>query len=281
MAGSDRERWTVKNHRSKTAVIWSDTHASQHDKDAIKLAAKITKSIGPDIFIHLGDAINCDAFSPWIIDPRAVGSFESECDDFVHDIIRPIDLAAPKAERHFIAGNHDEWLYRWACKNAPQLVYSKRWALSSLLGLDQFGFKLHSRIMPYNHDPKAPYLPPEPLRLGSLYLMHGHEEKRLATGNRVNIAKAYLQFFNCNLIIGHWHKSQQDSIVDMKGDVRSCWVASCLQGKQVSYSMLPQWTQGIIAVDFYEKFFHVEPINFLREKGRGKPFALWHGKLYE
>jgi hypothetical protein len=98
-------------------VIFSDVHGNQHDPAAFGRLIQDLKIIRPDRIIIGGDFINCGGF---LAEHHTMGYVADTEDSYEEDVkvsnllLDEIIKAAPGAEIHYIEGNHEWRVERWA-----------------------------------------------------------------------------------------------------------------------------------------------------------------------
>ena len=121
-------------------LIWPDTHLPYADSRAVSLALQVGRYYQPDLLILLGDVLDCTGFSRFPHDQVDPKSFlQTELDEW-HSLAGSLCEMAPKAERIFLLGNHEERIERWLWSQ-PQLYGLTGMRLPSLLGLADHGFR--------------------------------------------------------------------------------------------------------------------------------------------
>jgi hypothetical protein len=98
-------------------VIFSDVHGNQHDPAAFGRLIQDLKVIRPDRIIIGGDFINCGGF---LAEHHTMGYVADTQDSYEEDVkvsnllLDEIIKAAPGAEIHYVEGNHEWRVERWA-----------------------------------------------------------------------------------------------------------------------------------------------------------------------
>ena len=110
----------------KRAIVTPDKHFPFEDKKAIKVLCKAIELVKPDIYIDLGDTGEWESVSHWQWKKKKRPPLEYQL-PFVYKEIEQvnkgmdiIDASLDKAgtkQRHFIEGNHDDWLNRFVEEN--------------------------------------------------------------------------------------------------------------------------------------------------------------------
>lgn len=98
-------------------VIFSDVHGNKHDPAAFARLISDLKGLKPDRIIIGGDFIDCGGF---LAEHHTLGYVAEQEDSYEDDIrvsnllLDEVIMAAPTAEIHYIEGNHEWRVERWA-----------------------------------------------------------------------------------------------------------------------------------------------------------------------
>ena len=146
------------------------------------------------------------------------------------DIDESLDKAGVKT-KHICAGNHDEWLDFFNAEH-PYLNMSFEKAGK----FKERGYKYHA--------------PGEYLKIGKLYYYHGHH-----FGGQYHAAN-HLRKLGCNIIYGHHHSLQQDTVTHMDGP-KSAWSLGCLKDMSSEQNKWlggrqHNWAHAFAVVDYYK-----------------------------
>lgn len=163
-------------------LIIPDCHHPYVDKKAWELLLKVGKSFKPDHVVILGDFADFFDVSSHSKDPKRRFKFNEEIDSAKLALDEVVSLGAKN--NVFVAGNHEDRLYRYVCDHAPEL--DKMVTIPGLLGLKEKGFT----YIPY----KKSY------KLGKMNFTHD-----TGTAGRYAHYKS-LDTFQHNVIIGHTHR---------------------------------------------------------------------------
>ena len=136
-------------------------------------------------------------------------------------------------ERYFVQGNHELWLDQFV----EEHPYLPQYKTENLLQLKERGYKFH-------HNSKF-------LKIGKLYFHHGN-----FYGGQYHAAN-HLRKLGCNIIYGHHHALQQDTVTHMDGP-KSAWSIGCLKDmKEEANDWLDNrrinWAHAFAIVDFYAR----------------------------
>jgi hypothetical protein len=151
----------------------------------------------------------------------------------VNELLDIIDKSLDKVgckERHMCAGNHDEWLDRFV-EEHPYLNYR----FKDVCNFKERGYKYHK--------------PGEYLKIGKLYFYHGHH-----FGGQYHTAN-HLRKLGANIMYGHHHSLQQDSVTYMDGP-KSAWSLGCLKDMSADKNQWlggrqHKWAHAFAIVDYY------------------------------
>lgn len=103
----------------------SDFHIPEQDSRAIELALKITADFNPHILANGGDAFDFSTIGRWEVDPDDITTdVWQQINRPYLQIMRAFKSAAPDAANVFIVGNHDERVYKFLTRQAPQFRYT-------------------------------------------------------------------------------------------------------------------------------------------------------------
>jgi hypothetical protein len=116
---------TEKTIRDGIAIVFGDMHCRPvhgriGDTPAMSALLKVAARLSPDMLINMGDTLDGAAISRhpplgWEVKPTVA----EEIGGAQHDLSR-IVKAAPKAQRHWIVGNHDERYDRHLAVRVPE-----------------------------------------------------------------------------------------------------------------------------------------------------------------
>lgn len=224
----------------KRYIVTPDKHAPLHDKKAISVVLQAIEMVKPDGYIDLGDLGEWNSVSHWqwkrrkkppleYILPRVKKDINS-----VNKLLDQIDVSLNKAgvkDRHLCAGNHDEWLGMFI----EEYPYLKDYAFDKVCKLKERGYKFH---------PCGEYF-----KIGKLYYYHGHHfAGQYHTSN-------HLRKLGCNIMYGHHHNMQQDSVTHMDGP-KSAWSIGCLKDMRSEKNKWlggrnHKWAHGFAIVDYF------------------------------
>ncbi len=214
------------------ALLLSDVHAPYHDHAALELALRFGEDQGVDTIILNGDLADFFSVSFWEKDPRK-RNLAAELQT-VRDLLYHIRQRFPLAKMIYKVGNHEERWERYLSVKAPELLGVEDFELRKLLRLDDFETQIVSDK--------------RPLKLGYLYVIHGHEFK-WGISNPVNPARGfYLRAKEC-CIGGHLHQTSSHSEKSLGGTIISTWSTGALCDLHPDYAPINKWNHGFAIID--------------------------------
>lgn len=243
----DTTEWTVRQFTFKKALVISDVHVPFHDPKAVEIALSHGEQNKVDAVLINGDFCDFYRLSDFDKDPRS-RPFESEL-KLCRQGLRSIRQRFPKALIVFKEGNHEERLWRYLIRRAPELAAIQNAdgkqinGLSELLELDKLKIKCVQNK--------------EPMLLGDhLYMLHGHEFRAPMT-NPVNPARGLYLRTKANAICGDLHQTSQHSEAGIE-KVVSTWSLGCLCHLHPRYMPLNKWNLGFALVHLKSDAWSVE-----------------------
>ena len=237
----------------KRAVITPDKHAPLHDIKAINVVKKAIEIVKPDVYVDLGDLGEWGSVSHWqwkrkkkppveYLLPR-IDEDVKAVNGLLDDIDESLDKVGCKT-KHICAGNDDEWLDHFV----QEYPYLDKYLFKKCCKFDERGYSFHEA---------GKYL-----KIGKLYYYHGHH-----FGGQYHAAN-HLRKLGCNIMYGHHHNMQQDSVTHMDG-AKSAWSMGCLKdmdGEKNKWlgGRQHKWAHAFAIVDYYTAGnFTVHPIQII------------------
>ena len=235
-------------------IYATDPHFPYHDEPAIRCLLKAIEIVKPDGFIWGGDVGEFESAGHWQWKKKRRPPLEFQLPLVDADIaavnagMDRIDEALDKANvkvKHFMEGNHDDWLNRLVVEN-PFLErtshkYGKGYLFKDAVGLKRRGYKFH---------PVG-----KMLHIGHCYFYHGHHH------GGIHHAKNHLLKMGVNVMYGHWHDIQQASVTHIDGQ-KSAWSMGCLkrldhEANEWLERRPVNWGHAFATVDYFGKDFSV------------------------
>jgi hypothetical protein len=240
----------VRPRRAKAAkhilrVIVPDSHGEHIDLGARDAFLSDVARLDPDEMIWLGDHLDCG------------GTFNAHQRNYTHEMTESYadDVAAcneffdktqeraPRAEHHYIFGNHEWHVERWATRNFQSFKDAKlvleRLGPAAVLNLKQRGFRWYLPSERY-HGLSVPGT----IKLGKCHFTHGMSHAKHA-------AATHLQRVGANIVFGHVHRMQSVCERTVSSDGFGAWCPGTLAKLQPLYrhTSPTSWQHGY-AVQF-------------------------------
>ena len=226
----------------RRTIVTPDKHFPLADMKAIRVVCKAIEILKPDCYIDLGDVGEWERCSHWKWKKKKRPPLEYQMPDIKADIkavnkgMDTIDASLDKAgtkERHFVEGNHEDWLNRFVEEN-PFLA--KDILVKNALKLKERGYKYHKIG--------------KMLKIGKINFYHGHHFAG------VNHTRNHLLRLGGNVMYGHHHDIQQSSITHIDG-VKSAWSIGCLkdmsdEANEWLGNRKHNWQHAFAIVDFHK-----------------------------
>ena len=226
----------------KRVIVTPDKHVPLHDVLATSVVRQAIEIIKPDVYIDLGDLGEWGSVSHWqwkrkkkppveYIIPKVEEEIES-VNLFLDKMDSSLDKAGCK-KRHICAGNHDEWLDYFV----QEYPYLSQYGFKKAIKADDRGYIYH----------KAG----EYLKIGKMFFYHGHH-----FGGQYHTAN-HLRKLGCNIMYGHHHSLQQDSVTHMDGP-KSAWSLGCLKDMSSDKNKWlggrqHKWAHAFGVIDFFAR----------------------------
>ena len=249
----------------KRYIVTPDKHFPLHSQKAINILCKTIEEIKPDGYIDLGDTGEWAGASHWKWKKKAKPSLEWYLPEIIQDVqdvnkgMDQIDESLDKAnvkEKHFIQGNHDDWMDYFV----QEFPYLPQYKLPEAIKLEERGYKHH----------KSGNL----LKIGKLNFYHGH----LYGG--MHHAANHLRRYGCNVMYGHHHDIQVATATSSTGPI-AAYSIGCLKDMSPEKNEFTRgrpinWVNAFAIVDFDKKGnFYPNIIQIMYDK------AYVHGTLIE
>ncbi|MEM4360387.1 MAG: metallophosphoesterase family protein [Candidatus Bilamarchaeaceae archaeon] len=219
----------MKSQSEKTLII-SDIHVPYQDNRALSVALDFAKDEGVSTIIINGDFMDCAMISKFDKLP-STPSFADEV-KVAKNLLSKIRNRFPQAKIIYRLGNHEERLELYLMRQAEEVARLGVVTIASILQADKFGIHVVERRQQH-------------IMLGKLAVLHGHEVSSAAS---INIANSVLRKVMHNVVVGHWHRRQNETLKTYKGDYIGCWVVGCLCDLNPHYMPVNQWQHGFAIV---------------------------------
>lgn len=230
----------MTSRRNLVRVIVPDSHGAHIDPGAESAFLRDVAKLSPDQIVMLGDHLD------------AGGTFSTHQRNYTHEMtesyaddcaaanafLDALQRAAPKAETHYLEGNHEQHVERWASrefsskKDADALL--ERFGPVAALELRRRGIRYYKRSETY-----MGISIPGTIRLGKCFFVHGISHSRHA-------AAAHLARFSANVVFGHVHRAQSVIERTVTSDGFGAWCPGTLAKLQPLYRHTEptSWSHG-------------------------------------
>ncbi len=183
-------------------LIIPDFHGSHVDWPAANAMLADAKAIGPHEVIYLGDGLDCGGtFSTHqrSYTNEMTESYEEDCAQ-ANRFLDLVQEACPGAESHYLEGNHEAHVERWASRtfqsHRDAVAFLERQGPAAALRLRERGIAYYRRSEFYQG-----LSIPGCIRLGKCFFVHGISHSKHATA-------VHLERFGASVVHGHTHRSQ-------------------------------------------------------------------------
>lgn len=235
--------------RSLVRVAVPDSHGAHIDEAARDAFLRDLARLDPDEVVMLGDHLDCGGtFSAHqrTYTNEMTESYEEDiaaCNVFLD----AIQAAAPRAQLHYLEGNHEQHVERWAArefhskKDADKLLQT--FGPEAVLKLADRGIRYYRRAEHYTFNGEQVSIPGT-IRLGKVFFTHGIAHSKSA-------AQVHVERFGANVVFGHVHRSQSVVERSVTSDARGAWCPGTLAKLQPLYrhTAPSNWTHGF-AIQF-------------------------------
>ena len=241
--------------KTKVRLVIPDSHGEHIDIRARDAFLKDCKSLDPDEIVMVGDHLDC------------AGTFSSHQRSYTHEMSESyaddvdacnlfLDLIqknAPRAEIHYIEGNHEAHVERWASRSFSNhrdaVNMLKVYGPEAVLNLKSRAIRYYRRSEQY-----MGISIPGTIKLGACYFTHGVSHSKHA-------AATHLSRFGANVVFGHVHRSQSVVERTVSSDGFGAWCPGTLAKLQPLYAHTTptSWSHGYAVqwVSGTGKFLHV------------------------
>ena len=222
----------------KRAVVVPDQHFPIHDQKAVDCAIAIMKFLKPDVFINLGDVGEWESVSAW----------KYKVNKGIDQFDKVLDKIGCK-ERYILAGNHDEWLDRFAENKVGGHSLLNGYTFEKACKWKERGYKYYR----YN----------QPLKLGKVNFIHG---AYVTTYH----AKKHLEAYGANIVYGHTHDIQRHTLTKLDSGTIGAWSMGCLKDMRHEKNCwlrgrLHNWNHAVGVVDWFANGnFKIEVIEIIK-----------------
>lgn len=236
-------------NQSKILII-SDLHFPYQDNEAITLALNYGLEKKVDCVLINGDLLDFATISRHEKDFR----HRSVAEEFeaVRTFLFALRDNFPKAKIVFKLGNHDERWEKWLYVKAPELFDCNDFQLEVLLKLGELKIDIVKDK--------------RPIKIGKLTVLHGHE----LTGGSGGVNPARGTFLKTleNVLVGHYHKTSENTEATMYGEVITTRSMGCLCGLNPLYMPINKFNHGFAYCDMQIKTgeYHLHNLRIIKGK---------------
>lgn len=239
-------------------VIIPDSHGSRIDKNAEKAFLTDLKALGDNVeeIVCLGDHVDVDGiFSkhPRKCQEDLEYSYYNDL-EASNGFFDEVQARAPKAQIHYLEGNHEFRVERWAAENISNQrdvrLFVEGNSPQFKLRLKDRGIKFYRQMGFYMGISIR-----NTIRLGHCYFTHGICHSKHATAKHV-------EKFGSNIVHGHTHRVAEYMTKTVRSDAIGGWCPGTLMELQPTYKHTEptDWAHGY-GIQFVDKptgtFMHV------------------------
>ena len=227
--------------------IIPDVHGSKMHKPSVAAMLGDLESFKPKEIVIMGDFLDCGGF---LAQHHTLGYVEQSTYDWSddcaagNDLLDKIQEAAPRADIHYLEGNHEARIEKYCVTTAHQngapdvaieaehlrMLYGTEYVLH----LDRRGIKLYRQGKHY-HGLGIP----STIKLGKCHFVHG-------ISTAVNAAKVHAERFGGNVVFAHSHRADSYHIRTISAGVIGAWNPGTLSELQELYmhQNISNWSHG-------------------------------------
>jgi predicted phosphodiesterase len=243
-AGEWKSRVLPKYNQAVTeqdikAIFLFDAHIPYQDSKAYDIALSYAKEWQPDEIYLAGDYMDFKDVSYWKNDPRRMPFVEEV--NIGKAFLKDVRSNFPTQKIVYLEGNHEDRLARYMWTKAPELCGIPELSIPTLLQLDKLGIEYVSNVQRMN-------MGLSPLKLGKLYVIHGHEVN--CSTAVVNLARTMYLKTHVNTLFGHHHQSQQFIVKKLDNSHEGSWMVGGLCKLSENYMPSNNWVHGFCTVRY-------------------------------
>lgn len=212
-------------------LIISDLHFPYQDNRAITAALNYGKEKNANAILINGDLIDFATISRHERDWRQ-RSVKEEF-DATRTFLVSLRKNFPKARIIYKFGNHDERWEKYLYAKAPEIFDMEEFELENIMRLNELKIEVVKDK--------------RPIKIGKLFVFHGHEFTGGAGG--VNPARSTFLKANSSVIVGHYHRTSQHTDITLSQDVISVNSTGCLCELHPHYMPINKHNHGFAYVD--------------------------------
>lgn len=232
--------------KGRRFVVAADPHGDQHDPETRKALAAFIRDFRPEIRVHAGDNWDFRNFRKGASDDEKAASLADDWEQGTEWLREFFDGGT---ENHFLRGNHDERLWKFAHSATGVL---RDYANDGISKVERIVKQARARMLPYDSRHGV-------LRLGKLKVIHGFFAG-ISAARRHSIA-----YGNC--IFGHTHATDSAPVESIDGPAEARGIGCCcridMDYNQHSAGKLRHdnaWVYGIAFPDGTYQLFQAKKI---------------------
>lgn len=229
-------------------LLLNDIHIPYHSLEAVRAAINYGREEQVNAVILNGDIMDLYQMSRFskIPNKKTIRDELELCRQFLQQLRKLF----PSEKIIFKVGNHDYRLSRYIHERAPELF-----------GVDAINLPELLKLREYNIDFVQSS---QGIQIGDLLCCHGHE---WGGGGGINAARSILLKANCNVIVGHFHRSQEYITTRATGGTMGCWAVGCLCDLSPEYLAFNNWNNGAAIIHtFADGSFRVNNFKIINGK---------------
>lgn len=205
-------------------IIANDVHGVMMDRPAVDAFLSDLNRWNPDEIVLNGDIIECGGF---LAAHHTLGYVAQTTYNYQDDVaaanwfLDQVQAAAPKAQIHFIEGNHEDRVERWVVDQTLRHTRDSEFlrqlvSPEYLLKLNHRGIAFYRRSVEH-----VPGLPPGWIKLGKIFFVHELSGSKNAARDSVSRTAG-------NVVYAHTHREDSASIVLPGVGLVKAWNPGCL-----------------------------------------------------
>lgn len=237
----------------RVRVIVPDSHGCEIDTQAEAVFLADLKRLAPHEIVMLGDHVDYSGiFNEHAPSVPEETDYSHETDEAAANrLLDAVQRAAPRAGLHYLEGNHEQHVERYAVRHLAEPLREKFLKDNG----PQARLRVKDRgIRYYRRSQRHGLSIPGSIQLGRCCFTHGFTASKFATERHVSK-------FGYNVVHGHTHRAQEYRTRTVHDEAIGGWCPGTLAQLQPLYlgSNLSEWTHGY-AVQFVAKsglFLHV------------------------
>lgn len=215
-----------------SALVLSDIHIPYHDKQVLIEALKYGRNRKVNCIILNGDILDMHGASSKFVRIPSKKRVKDEIED-CKIFLAQLRKLFPTEKILFKIGNHEARFDNYIMTRCSEL-----WEM------DILNLKMALRLEDFNIDY---VVSSQPIMAGKLMIAHGHEWG--GGGGGINAARGMFLKANCNLLVGHYHRSQEFMYRNAHDETHGVWVQGCLCYLRPEYLPNNNWNHGFSVVD--------------------------------